>query len=143
MSNAKPAPAKPMPDRRGYWGQYWKHAQERCLMFQRCNDCGHRFFYARICCPQCASERVEWFQSGGEGVVYSYTVVNRHNNPAFQAEAPYVIALADMADLSPGCRMLARVVDCAPGDVRIGMPVKVTFAPATDDFRVPVFTPKS
>lgn len=132
-----------MPDRRGYSGIYWSNIQQRRLLAQRCQDCDQRFLYGRICCPACGSERVVWFESAGQGTIYSYTIVHQHRHPAYQSEVPYVIALADLTDLSPGSRLMARVEGCDPCDVRIGMRVGVAFNFLQDDFLVPVLIPAS
>jgi uncharacterized OB-fold protein len=38
--------------------------------------------------------------------------------------------------------MMTRLVDCAPEDVHIGMPVEVTFLRETEEIALPVFRPR-
>jgi uncharacterized OB-fold protein len=70
----------------------------------------------------------------GAGTVYSYAVLHHPRNPKFTY--PLVTALVDLVE---GIRMVTNLVDIEPGDVRIGMPVRVTFVPAAGDMYVPVF----
>jgi uncharacterized OB-fold protein len=37
--------------------------------------------------------------------------------------------------------MFTNIIQCNPRDVRIGMPVEVTFVPATDQITIPYFKP--
>jgi hypothetical protein len=57
-------------------------------------------------------------------------------HPAFAEEVPYLVV--DVR-LDEGPRMISRVVDCEPSNVRIGMNVEVTFVRASDDVHLPVF----
>jgi len=57
---------------------------------------------------------------------------------AFDDSLPYVVA---MVELEEGVRMLSTVVGYAPEEVRIGMPVAVTFDPVTPEVTLPRFRP--
>ncbi len=61
-----------------------------------------------------------WTPIAGTGEVYTYTVVHRAPTPAYQADAPYVIAHVTMDE---GPRMISTLVDRDPAKVVIGMPV--------------------
>ena len=56
----------------------------------------------------------------GQGTIYSYTVV--HRAPPGFADAPYVVALVELAE---GPRMMTRVIDVEPGSVEIGQKVEL------------------
>jgi uncharacterized OB-fold protein len=56
-------------------------------------------------------------------------------------EPPYVIALVELEE-QPGLRLTTNIVDCAPKDVWIGLPVQVRFV-ESDDLYIPVFEPVS
>lgn len=49
-----------------------------------------------------------------------------------------VPAVLDLPD-APGARLVSNIVDVAPADVAIGMPVRVDFSPITDGWLLPVF----
>jgi uncharacterized OB-fold protein len=44
--------------------------------------------------------------------------------PGWREEGPYVAAIVQLEE---GPRMTTNIVDCAPSDVRVDMPVEVTF----------------
>jgi uncharacterized OB-fold protein len=56
----------------------------------------------------------------------------------FAERLPYVAAVVELAE---GPRLMTNVVDCAPADLRIGMPLQVAFTPLTDELTAPVFRP--
>jgi len=89
-------------------------------------------------CPVCGSREVAWEQSPGTGTVYSYSIVYRNAEPFFQKRTPYVLALVDVAS---GFRMMSNIVNVAPEEVTIGMPVRVTFEVASPDIGFPLFEP--
>jgi hypothetical protein len=68
--------------------------------------------------------------------VFSHAVVHR----AFGADVavPYVVALVTLDD-APGVRLVSNLVDVAPDDVAIGMPVEVVFDDVSADVTVPGF----
>jgi uncharacterized OB-fold protein len=109
---------------------YFDAAAQGRLLIKRCAACGKRHFYPRALCPHCFSERTEWQEAKGTGMVYSYSVV--------RSGAPYVIAYVA---LDEGVTMLANVVDCDPGAVRIGLKVKVIFQASEGGTPVPMFMP--
>ena len=51
---------------------------------------------------------------------------------------PYVVALIDLEE---GCRMTGNLVDCAPEDVRAGMPLEIGFNRVTAEITLPAFRP--
>jgi uncharacterized OB-fold protein len=55
-------------------------------------------------------------------------------------EPPYVIAIVELED-DPTVRLTTNIVGCAIEDVRIGMPVEVTFE-ANGEWFVPLFRPR-
>jgi uncharacterized OB-fold protein len=70
--------------------------------------------------------------------VYSFTIESKPMNPGMRAMAPYVVALIE---LDEGVRMMSNVVGIAPDDVRVGMPVRVTWEPLDDGRNLPQFEP--
>jgi uncharacterized protein len=126
---------RPLPVPDGDTKPYWDAAKEHRLVIQRCDDCQSAIFYPRSICPHCMSDRIQWTEASGRGVVYSFTVVRRA--PAqFAEDTPYVVALVDLAE---GVRMMSNVVGCAPSAVRIGAPVEVTFDDVTPEISLPKF----
>ena len=93
----------------------------------------------RARCARCATRsNSRLIDLSGDGVVYSYAILRHPQNPAFE----YPV-LAALIDLDEGVRVLSNLVDIDPGDITIGMPVKVDFRPTRDDGAVPVFKPRA
>lgn len=128
---------KPLPVPDGDTQPFWEGTRLGELRIQRCRACDRFIFYPRSVCPHCMSDELAWVRASGRGVVYSYTVVHRAPEE-FRHEVPYVVALVDLEE---GVRMMTRLVDVDPGEVRIGMPVEVTFRRATEDIVLPYFRP--
>ena len=111
--------------------------KERRLLIQRCQECGHAYYYPRPFCPACLSGRVEWEQASGRGKLYSF-VINQRAAPGFVA--PYIIAVVE---LDEGPRMMTNLVDVEPDPelVRCEMPVEIVFDDVDDNFTLPRFRP--
>jgi uncharacterized protein len=72
----------------------------------------------------------------GVGTLYTWSVIYNNDMPPFRDRVPYVAAIVDLAE---GPRMMTNVVDCAFDELQVGMPLKVTFQPISDEFTIPVF----
>lgn len=132
-----PAPVED-PDSMPYWSSLRQHA----LRLPYCAACGRFFFYPRTICPRCHSGDVQWRAASGHGVIYSYTVVRRAPSPAFAADVPYTVALAD---LDEGCRIVARVRPQDAHQATIGARVQVGYHDVTDTLTLPILriTPRA
>lgn len=110
---------------------FWQAADEGKLVLKKCADCGEVHFYPRAICPHCLSDKTEWFNSAGTGIVYSFSTMGR-------GEAAYTLAFVS---LDEGVTMMTNLVDCDPAQFRIGQRVKVVFKPSEGGHAVPMFTP--
>ena len=117
---------------------FWRAAAEGRLVAQRCCQCGRLRHPPRPMCPQCHSTAHEWSTLTGTGAVYSYSVLHHPRHPAF--DYPVVAVLVD---LDEGIRIVSNLIDVDPADIRIDLPVEVTFAPAAEGMAVPVFRARS
>ncbi len=97
--------------------------RERRFRMQRCPRDGF-FFYPRSRCPKCLGDDWSWQDASGRGVVHSFTVDRVGHVPALAKLAPYALALVELAE---GPRCVARLVDCDPDAVRIGMRVETAY----------------
>ena len=114
---------------------FWKAAAEHRLVVPRCNRTGRYFFPPERCVPGTDSIDWDYVESGGHGTIYTYSVVYRPMTADFVAH--YVLAVVD---LDEGPAMLTNLVDCEPEQVRIGLPVTVTFIDV-EGGALPVFRP--
>jgi uncharacterized OB-fold protein len=117
---------------------YWDGAAAGELRIQRCRDCRQAYFYPRPLCPSCGSGDVEWFTASGRATLYSY-VINHRPAPGFEADAPYAIAVVQLAE---GPRMMTNLVGVAPTPeaLELDMELRVAFE-QRGDVTLPVFTP--
>ena len=130
--------AKPLPRIDEESKGFWEGCQRHQLYVQRCRSCASYRYYPRALCPSCLSDDTEWVLSSGRGTVYTYTVTYQNQAPGFRDQLPYVLAYVE---LDEGVRMLTNIVDCRPEDVRIGLPVQVTFEDVTPEATLPKFKP--
>ncbi len=125
---------EPTPDTQPFW--------DGCaageLRIQRCLDCDQAYFYPRPVCPTCGSARVEWFSASGKATLYSY-VINHRPAPGFEDEAPYAIAVVQLAE---GPRMMTNLtgVPNTPEELALDMPLRVTFE-RRGEVSLPIFAP--
>ena len=126
------------PDRadRALTGEFWAGVDRGELLRPVCGRCARSFFTPQVVCPSCGSEQWAYERSTGLGAVYSFSVVHRPPEPAF--EAPYVLAIVDVAE---DWSLLTWIVDCPPDEVRIGMEVQVRFVAGPDGAALPAFAP--
>ena len=113
---------------------FFAGARDGQLRLQQCRSCKQYQFYPRTICSHCSSGEIDWATASGEGVIASFTVVRRAVSKAY--EAPYVVALIDLAE---GPRMMSALVDVDPESVAIGQSVTVAFADWSEDISMPVF----
>lgn len=126
---------RPFPQPDDVTQPFWDGIAEGKLRLQRCGGCGRCIFFPRAVCPHCMSAELEWVDASGRGTVHSVTVVHRAP-PGFD-DVPYPVALVDLEE---GVRMMTRIVDVDPADVRIGQQVEVAIQ---GDPALPYFRPVS
>jgi uncharacterized protein len=111
--------------------KFWDAAQSGKLLYGFCNACREPHYFPRSFCPFCFSDRVEWKEASGKGLVYTYSVMRR------APTGPFAIAYVT---LDEGPSLLTNIVDCDLKAIRIGKPVKLVFKPSDGGPPVPFFT---
>ena len=113
---------------------YLDHLERGELAYQFSPTANRAVFYPRVLCPFTGSDRLEWRVSAGKGTVHATTVVHP------QEGAPFNVALIDCDE---GFRLMSRVEDLAPNDVKIGMRVRFrVHRPGGEEPPCPVFVPE-
>ena len=108
-----------------------EYCEKGDLAYQVTED-GTPVFYPRLVAPKTGGA-LEWKVSKGLGTVYATTTLHPRNGE------PYDVS---MVDLDEGFRMMSRIENIDPSEVKIGMRVKMRMIPGTDDQPVyPVFDP--
>ena len=119
--------------------RFWEATTRGVLLLQRCTSCNHVIWYPKAFCNACGSFQIDDFEASGKGQIYSFTEVQR-GETAYREISGFVLALVE---LDEGPRMLTNLVDCEPGELRIGKRVQVVFHRASDDAALPRFKPLS
>jgi len=115
---------------------FWEGVAAGELRFQRCDDCGTARFPWLPGCNSCGSAHWTARVAQGAGTVYSRVVVHHPLPAAFGR--PYAVALVELAE---GVRIVSNVVGVEPDEVRIGMPVRLSFERADEELTLPLFRP--
>ena len=102
---------------------------------QQCQGCDKHIFYPRIVCPHCGSNNLAWVTPSGKATVYSTSIPRQKPEQG----GSYNISLVDLAE---GPRLMSRVVDIDPEEVKIGMAV-TAFVSEIDGVPVVLFRPDS
>lgn len=103
---------------------YWEGFRQGELRLQHCTECRRFIHFPEHECSSCGSSALGWEPVSGRGRVHTFSVVHRTFAPGFADRTPYVIAWVELEEQS-GLRIFGNVLDCSPGDVRIGLPVEV------------------
>ena len=112
---------------------YLEHLEKGELAYQYSPEAKKAVFYPRVLCPFTGSDKLEWRISNGLGTVYATTVVH----PA--EGKPFNVALIDCDE---GFRLMSRVEDTPPEQVRIGQRVRFrVHRPGGEEPPCPVFVP--
>lgn len=131
------APLRPRPAINRDNAFWFEAAREHRLLIQRCADCHALRHPPGPACPHCNSFDWDTVEASGRGEVYSFTVAHHPKLPAF--DYPLPIGVVELAE---GTRLIADLVDVAPEDVRIGMPVELTWIDADPELSLPAFRPE-
>lgn len=117
---------------------YWNYCRQKQLRIQRCGACATFRHPPMPLCAACGSGAIEWAPVSGSGTVFSYTVAYHPTHPALKTAVPYNIAVV-MLDDAGDVRIVSNVVDAAPEEMRIGMPVALVWEPTSDGGQLPRF----
>lgn len=126
---------RPVADAESLTEPWWEATKNEQFLIQRCRECSNYQHYPRPLCLKCSSTDLEYVPSSGRGEIYSFTVIHRAMNPAF--EPPYVVALVRMSE---GPVTLGNIIDVPHDDLRCDLPVAVTWEELPDGRKLPIWT---
>ena len=116
---------------------WWNASREGRLLLPRCKDCHRHFFRPEVACTHCFSLNWEWVEACGRGTLYSYSEIHRPPVQGFKTPAVFAIV-----ELEEGVAMFSNIVQCAPEQLVIGMPLQVVFEAVTPQITLPKFRPR-
>jgi len=115
---------------------FWDGTAAGELRIQRCAQCGAVRHPPGPMCPACGEPADGGYVvAAGTGEVFSYVV--HHHPPVPGKRLPMVVALVQLPE---GVRMVGEMPGVRPDQVRIGLPVRVTFTQA-GDMALPAWRP--
>jgi uncharacterized OB-fold protein len=118
---------------------FWTSGEEGVLRFLRCQACRTFLHPPAPYCRDCLSQDLAPEAVSGRATVEACTVNHHPWHPAFPP--PYVVAIVAIEE-APEVRLTTNLVNCPAEDVRIGLPVQVTFRQAGPAW-LPLFEPRS
>ena len=116
---------------------YWTGGEHGELRVLRCDTCRTWVHPPAPICPSCRGRSLTPDATSGRGRLHTYTVNRQPWYPGL--DPPYVVGIVELDD-QPGLRITAGLVGVGPEDVRVDMPMRVTFE-RYDDVWLPFFEP--
>jgi uncharacterized protein len=114
---------------------FWQAAQNRELVIQYCKDSGKFQHYPRPVSIFTGKRNLEWRKVSGKGKIYAHTTI-RIPGPGLEGRLPLPVATVE---LDEGVRMVANIIETDAADIKVGVPVEVTWDKIGDDFLYPAF----
>jgi uncharacterized OB-fold protein len=114
---------------------FWEACQRHELRIQQCTVCSLHRWPPRGLCPRCHAWTFEWALVPGKGSVASF-VVPHHGSPE-----PFAIAAVDLHHVVGHVRMTANLVGIPWEEVRVGMPVRISWLDLEGGMTLPQFVP--
>ncbi|GAA3527173.1 OB-fold domain-containing protein [Amycolatopsis ultiminotia] len=116
---------------------FWQSGRDGVLRIAQCLTCERRIQPPLPICPSCRGRKIEMNPVSGRATVVGFSVNHQYWLPAFPP--PYVVAVVAL-DEDDRARLTTNIVGCPPGDVHIGMRVRVLFEQA-EEVWIPLFEP--
>jgi uncharacterized protein len=119
---------------------FWEGVAEHRLMILRCNTCGFYIHWPREVCRNCQSTSLTPAEVSGEATLATWTFPNQPFDPYFQAHIPYALAVVELVE-QKGLKMVTDLVDYDRAELRIDMPMRVTYREVGPGVTLPLFAP--
>jgi uncharacterized OB-fold protein len=99
---------------------------EHRLLINKCGNCGTWSQPPYPVCPSCQSLDVHPTEVSGRGVIFTFTILHTGGTPGVDYKPGHPVAVIDLEE-QDGLRATGTIVNCAHEDIRIGMPVELTW----------------
>jgi uncharacterized OB-fold protein len=93
------------------------------LCATRCRTCGETSLGRNATCPNCGGDDVAGVALGGEGVLWTFTVVRNRPPGDYKGRDPFVPFGLGLVELPEGLRVMSPL-DADIASLRIGMPLR-------------------
>jgi uncharacterized protein len=101
---------------------FWDGARAHELRVQTCPKCGATYYPPTPRCWACGSMELTWTVASGRASLYSWAAPHHPQAPGFR----YPV-LVGLVALEEGTRIVSNIVGCEKEDLRIGMPLELTW----------------
>ncbi len=120
--------------------EFWDGCKQHKLLIQRCKRCG-TFRHAPVpVCWNCYSFEHELVESQGVGEVFSYIIVHHPVHPATKDVVPYNAIVVQLKDCGQ-VKLTSNLLGIKNEEIKIGMPVKLTWEDVAPGISLPRFLP--
>ena len=128
---------RPLPQPTPASADFWASGGDGTLRIARCADCSTFTHPPLPRCRACRGATMTMTPVSGRATVAGFTINAQQWLPGLPP--PYVVAIVAL-DEDDGVRLTTNIVNCDPGDVRVGMRVRVVFEKAGEVY-LPLFEP--
>ena len=136
----QPPPERMVPGADGLGADFYgRAASTGVLHLQRCDACATWRHPPRVLCAACGSAAWSWQPSSGFGRVFTWTITHRAVDPAFADSMPYAIVVVE---LDEGPRIVGNLLELAPSELRLDLPVRVVLDHRSDAVALVDFAPR-
>lgn len=120
---------------------FWEAARGGRLAIQRCGACRRWNHAPSLACPGCGRFSLAFEDASGKGRLHAWTVLADAPAPGFQDRLPLIIGVVELAE-QEGLLMIANILEAEARDLRLDMPLEVTFETLAEDCVLPQFRPQ-
>lgn len=131
-------PPLPQPDELTQF--FWDGVAEGKLMILRCDSCSFYVHWPRQVCPNCLGTSLTPAEVSGRATLATWTFPAQPFDMYYATHPGYVLAVVELVE-QDGLKLVTDMVDCAEDDLRIDMPVQVTFREVAPGCTLPLFAP--
>jgi uncharacterized protein len=117
---------------------FWAAAREGRLAIQRCSACARYNHAPSLACPSCGSFELAYADVSGRATLFSWTVIKEPPAPGFKGRVPLIVGIVELAE-QPHLLMVANLLGLAEADLKLGLPLQVTFEQVNEECTLPQF----
>jgi uncharacterized OB-fold protein len=107
--------------------EFYRRLGQGRLSTTRCVGCGRAYWPPRGFCPECGSDRFDWFDLPAEGAIHGFTVQETGLPAGFEGPRVFAIVKVD------GHRIFSIIVDADPAGLAVGGRVRLHPLRVADD----------
>ncbi len=117
---------------------FWNAAREKKLVIQYDPDSDSYQWWPKSISIKTGKMNLQWREVSGNGTLYSYTVTHVPAH-GFESKGQYLVGLVE---LDVGVRLLSFLSGISQNNVKVGMPLRVTWEQLNDEINMFMFEPR-